>query len=212
MCVVCNVCVTTATLFSDVSFSQSLLLSLCRSSIRATHTMKFSAEQKQRILSQYSPHSRDYSYRALSRRYNLSPDGRTIKKWRQQWDGTVSSLRGRRRPGRPRILTPTQVHNHIHQPIVAANRRHECINYATIHHRVTDSLQVNVSRSTIRRYGYNSIGIRQRRVVRRSPVECNYDTHEFTITLSLYCLCVTVVTCACICVDTEKYRNNTAKR
>ena len=52
--------------------------------------MKFSAELKQHILTQYSAHTQDNSYRALSRRYNLAPDGRIIKSWMKQWDGGMA--------------------------------------------------------------------------------------------------------------------------
>lgn len=52
--------------------------------------MKLSAEQKQLILSQYSARDRSHSYRALSRQFGISKDGRSIKRWAAQWDGTAT--------------------------------------------------------------------------------------------------------------------------
>lgn len=88
----------------------------------STTTMpKFSAEQKQLILSQYSAHDRTRSYRALARQYGISKDGRSVKRWMKRWDGTIASLRQQTGAGRPRILTLLQAHNHITQPVTAAN-------------------------------------------------------------------------------------------
>jgi len=57
--------------------------------------MKFSAEQRQRILQQCSLHDRFNGLCAVSRRWGLSPDGKTLQRWFRQWDGTVESLKER---------------------------------------------------------------------------------------------------------------------
>src|SRR5690242_4568263 len=97
--------------FLTVSVAASCHLSLFHHRFLIIATMKFSAELKQHILTQYRAHSRSDSYRALSRRYGLSSNGLTIKRWMRRWDGTVSSLHDHPRPGRPHILTRQQVHN-----------------------------------------------------------------------------------------------------
>lgn len=146
--------------------------------------MKYSAEQQHHILTQYCAHSRSDSYRALSRRYGLSSNGVTINRWMKRWDGTVASLTQRQRPGRPRLLTPRQVHNYIRQPITAANRRRTCINYSVVHQQLSRHVTVHVSRRTVRRYGKEQCGVKQKRTQARSPHE---RSHLHTTGCSSYC-------------------------
>lgn len=138
---------------------------------RCTAAMKFDAELKHHILSQYSPRQRSSSLRALSRRYGLGSRGSTIAKWLRRWDGTAASLQERTRPGRPPTLTRRQVHNHIHQPVVAANRAHRCIDYPTVHRRLLDKTESRVSLRTVQRLGKERAHIKPLIPQRRSAPE-----------------------------------------
>lgn len=161
--------------------------------------MKFSAELKQHILTQYTAHSIDNSYRALSRRYGLASDGRTIKRWMKQWDGTAASLNDGHRSGRPRLLTDIEVHNNIHQPVVAANRRHECIDYSSLHRRLTHTIHKRVSLRTVQRYGRQRSGVRGKRARRLSSHERTH-THTHTHTHQLI-LTHAAQVCYTVCVN-----------
>lgn len=136
--------------------------------------MKFSAKQRQRILEQCARRDTNDSICAVSRRYGLASNGQTLLRWMRQWNGTTESLREREHPGRPRILTRTQVHNSIRQPVIAANRAHRCINYSMIHRQLQQEHHLDVSVRTVRRYGRRDVGIRNRRVQRKTPHERNH--------------------------------------
>ena len=157
--------------FSDL-YKTTVRNSLCLSVTNDSDTtMKFSAEQRQRILQQCSLHDRFNGLCAVSRRWGLSPDGKTLQRWFRQWDGTVESLKERSRSGRPRLLTAAQVHNRILQPVVAANRAHRCINYASVHPALQQNENVRVSLRTVRRYGRVATGIKNRRTQRKTAHE-----------------------------------------
>jgi transposase len=146
--------------------------------------MKFSAEQRHHILTAYTPNSRNNSLRALSIQYGLAADGRTIKRWLKRWDGTVASLQDRKSSGRPRLLTPTLVHNHIRQPIIASNRSHVRVSYTDIHNRIRERNPVQISLRSVRRYGQVVVGARQLRT-RRQSVDERKHTRFFVVHRSL---------------------------
>lgn len=133
--------------------------------------MKFSTDLMQHILTQHTADPHNNSLRALSRRYHLTSNGSTIKKWMQRWNGTATSLAERKKKGRPCILTPLQIHNHIHQPIVAANRAHRRIDYRTVHRRMLRDTPLRVSLRTMQRYGLRRGDIRSQRTHIRCPHE-----------------------------------------
>jgi hypothetical protein len=57
-------------------------------------------EFKHDILRQYLPSSRDNSFGALARRYNIKGGKGTIQRWYARWDGTPASLEQRAGAGR----------------------------------------------------------------------------------------------------------------
>jgi hypothetical protein len=125
------------------------------------HAMpKYSPELKHRILTRYTSDPDTNSYRSLSLLYGLAPDGRTIKRWKKQWNGTLASLRDKQRSGRPRLLTRQQVHSYIRQPVVASNRSHTPINYPTLHTRISQTNAAPVSLRSVQRYGASAVGIK----------------------------------------------------
>lgn len=139
---------------------------------------KFTAEQKQLILSQYSAHDHSRSYRSLAHQYGISKDGRTVRRWMKRWDGTIESLKQRKGAGRPRILTPLQAHNHITQPVTAANRRHQPIHYRSIHTRLQHSLNKSMSLRSVQRYGRSMCKIKDKTVIPRESSERKHsDMH-----------------------------------
>lgn len=156
--------------------------------------MKFSAEQKQHIVSQCSAAGENMSLRALSRQYGLSSKGSTLSRWMRRYDGSAASLKDKQRSGRPRILTQQEVHNHIREPIISHNRKHTPINYKQIHTLIRQRTQKRPSLQTVRRYGLEIVNAKQRRVRRRTSTERK-------------CICIVTVFIACTFTQKNRVSN-----
>lgn len=123
----------------------------------------FTARQKQYILSLYSARRKGRTFAALAARFDVPGGKRTIQRWNQQYDGTLVSLEHQSGQGRPRTLTRTQASRLVLDSIRRKNRAHRPIHYETIISRVLRNSGKNVSARTIRRYGKEDSGIKQKR-------------------------------------------------
>jgi hypothetical protein len=131
----------------------------------------FTAQQKHTILSQYRAGSRDASFRALARRFAVEGGGQTIQKWHQHWDGTPQSLQTRQRTGRPRVLSTEEVQQYVRAPILRANRAHKPVHYPALLPTVQAKTGKELSLRTLRRYGKEELGAKQRRGKKRTADE-----------------------------------------
>jgi hypothetical protein len=135
-----------------------------------------SAEAKHHILLEYSPRDTTRSFAALARRHAVKGGERLLRLWHRRWDGTPASLQERSRPGRPRLLSRAQVARHIATPIRHANRAHRAIHYTDLLPRVRAATGTQVSARTVRRYGEEELGAKQRRGVKRTAEESKRHT------------------------------------
>lgn len=131
-------------------------------------------QQKHSILTHYRAHDRGAGFDALARRFAVAGGGRTIQRWHSRWDGTAASLQHASGAGRPRTLSSAQVTRHVKPRILAANRRHEAVHYPDILPAVQAATGTDLSLRTLRRYGKEELGAKQRRGKKRTTEESEY--------------------------------------
>ena len=141
-------------------------------------------ELKQVIITQYSTRQPTPSFRSLSREFNLSIPSSTLSDWKQQWDGTIQSLKHKKGGGRHRILKKTEVTRYIRQPIQRKNRSHTPIHYPDLLPRVVQNSGRDLSIQTLRRYGNKDAEIKN-----KSTTICTEDECKCTIQYLLCLFC-----------------------
>ena len=129
---------------------------------------------KHDILKQYLPHSRDNSFAALARRYNINGGKGTIQRWYARWNGSPGSLEQRAGAGRPRLLSAAQIRDTIALPIRNRNRAHRAIHYTELLPTVRERTGTTVSLPTIQRYGKEIVRARDRSTRSRTAAEGEY--------------------------------------
>ncbi len=130
-----------------------------------------SAEAKHHILLEYAPHDNTRSFAALAARHAVKGGERLLRMWHQRWDGTAAPLQEQPRSGRPRVLSRAQVSRHVRAPILAANRAHRAIHYTELLPRVQAATGKELSIQTLRRYGKQELGAKQKRSKKRTADE-----------------------------------------
>jgi hypothetical protein len=70
------------------------------------------------------------------------------------------------------LLNRREVQQHIRTPILRANRAHKAVHYPTLLPSVRAKTGKQVSIQTLRRYGREELGARQRRGKKRTADEC----------------------------------------
>jgi transposase len=95
----------------------------------------------------------------------------TIWRWQQKWNGTPRSLQTKPRSGRPRVLSRAQVSRHVRAPILAANRAQRAVHYTTLLASVREKTRTKVSLQTLRRYGKETLGVKQKHTTKRTAAE-----------------------------------------
>lgn len=129
---------------------------------------------KHDILKQYLPHSRDNSFAALARHYNIKGGKGTIQRWYARWNGSPGSLEQRAGAGRPRLLSAAQIRDTIALPIRNRNRAHRAIHYTELLPTVRERTGTTVSLPTIQRYGKEIVRARDRSTRSRTAAEGEY--------------------------------------
>lgn len=132
---------------------------------------QFSAEAKQHILLEYRARSPTRSFSSLAARHGVGGGADTVYRWYRRWDGTQRSLEKRERSGRPRVLSKREVQQHVRAPILRANRAHKAVHYSALLPSVREKTGKEVSARTVRRYGKEELGARQRRGKKRTADE-----------------------------------------
>ena len=132
----------------------------------------FTAELKQVILEQYSPRDRAHSFAALARLFTVKGGKGTVERWHQQWNGTVESLKQKKRSGRPSLLKKEERRRHILIPIQRRDRSHTPILYPELLGRVIVNSGRKLSLRTLQRYGKKDEGIKYKRTMATTVNEC----------------------------------------
>jgi hypothetical protein len=152
---------------------------LRRLSLSHAAHMQYTAAHKQSILTHYQAGVRGAGFAALARRFAVQGGAGVIQRWHAQWDKTVQSLEEKPRPGRPRVLSKTQVTRHVAAPIRNSNRAARVVRYGRLLPQVQAATGTNVSLRTLQRYGHDEAEGRQTRGKKRTADECECtDTGE----------------------------------
>lgn len=140
---------------------------------------QLSPEVKHHILQHYSSRDPARSFVSLARLHNIAGGERTLRRWHQQWDGTVQSLQRKQGSGRPRTLSRAEVNRHVRTPIRSANRAHRAISYTTLLPDVQLKTGKNVTLRTLQRYGKEELKANQKHTKKRTADESKCtDTTE----------------------------------
>lgn len=149
---------------------------LCHTSLASlphhTAMKQFSAEAKHHILLEYRPHSPTHAFAALAAAHGVAGGAGVVRHWHDRWDGTPQSLHHRPVSGRPRALSKREVQQHVRGPLLRANREHRAVHYPTVHTALQANTGKRVSLSTVRRYGHEELGAKQRKGKKRTADEC----------------------------------------
>lgn len=134
-----------------------------------------SAEAKHHILLEYAPHDTTRSLDALARRHAVKGGRDVLRRWLQRWDGSPASLERKQGSGKARVLSRAEVSRHVRAPILAANRAHRAIHYTELLPRVQAATGKKLSIQTVRRYGKQELGGRDKQSKKRTAEEseCN---------------------------------------
>jgi transposase len=145
--------------------------------------VRWSEQVKATILREYVPYSRSHSFAALARRHNIKGGKSTIQKWYTRWKKSASGLKRKVGSARPRLLSAEQIRDYIELPIRNRNRAHLAIHYPDLLANVREKTGVNVSLSTIQRYGKKILGNRDQSTRARTAAECTCN-HISTIIIT----------------------------
>ncbi len=137
------------------------------------------ASAKHHILLEYSPRCPSRSFAALARRHSIAGGKATVQKWHSRWDGTSRSLERKEGSGHAPLLTRAEVSRHVRTPILAANRAHRAVSYTELLPEVQRKTGKQLSIQTLRRYGREVLGARDKHTKERTAdeSECS-DTVE----------------------------------
>ena len=133
---------------------------------------QLTAEQKHSILTHLQSCCEGVTAEAIAAAHGVKGGSSTLRKWVKKWDGTVQSLQRKEVAGRPRALSRAEISRHIRAPILAANRSNRAIHYPSIHQAVQRKTGKRVSIQTVRRYGKQEAGVKQKRTRKRTASEC----------------------------------------
>jgi hypothetical protein len=133
---------------------------------------QFTSEAKHAILLEYSPHTPDHSFAALAARHGIAGGRDVVRRWHDRWNGTPQSLQRMAVSGRPRALSTREVQQHVRMPILRANRAYRSVHYPSVAQSAHEKTGKSVSTQTIRRYGKEELGAKQRRGKKRTAEEC----------------------------------------
>lgn len=136
-----------------------------------TAMKQLTPEHKHSILLEYTPRSPTHSFAALAARHGVPGGERVVRRWHQQWDGTARSMQHKAGAGRPRALSKQELQQHVRTPILRANRAHKPVHYSKLLPQVLQKTGKELSIQTLRRYGKEELGAKQRRGKKRTGDE-----------------------------------------
>jgi hypothetical protein len=142
----------------------------------------YSDEFKQEVLSLYHKGQRGSGFAALARRFQIPGGGRTICRWFNQQNGSVPSLQQHQAVGRPRILQPTDIQQHVGTVVQSHNRHHQSVHYPDLLRPVRAATHTSISLRTLQRYGLETLHIKNKRTKKRTERERkNINIHTLYI-------------------------------
>jgi hypothetical protein len=133
-----------------------------------------SADVKHSILLEYAPHSPTHDFAALALRHAVKGGADVVRHWHDRWDGTPASLQRKAGTGRARTLSRADISRHIRAPLLAANRAHRAVHYTALVPSVRAKTGKQLSLRTLRRYGKDELGAKQKRSKKRTADESDF--------------------------------------
>jgi hypothetical protein len=133
-----------------------------------------SADVKHSILLEYTSHSPTHDFAALALRHAVQGGADVVRHWHDRWDGTPASLQRKAGTGRARTLSRADISRHIRAPILAANRAHRAVHYTTLLPSVRAKTGKQLSLRTLRRYGKDVLGAKQKHSKKRTADESEF--------------------------------------
>lgn len=129
----------------------------------------YSNDYKQRVVAYYNSHHRTQSLADVATLFDVKGGKTTVFRWVKRGGDQSQRVRS----GRPRILTTRESNRYIRDKVLYRNRRNEVIKYNEIVDTIREKTDKQVSTRTVQRYG-RRMGIKQKRTVARTAVECNH--------------------------------------
>lgn len=171
------------------------------------------AQQKHDILVHIRDRRGSEQPEEVAARHGVTASRRTVYSWLQQWDGTPRSLERKAGSGKARILSAAEVQRHVRAPILAANRAARPVHYPSLLSSVRQKTGKQVSIQTLRRYGRQELGAKQKRGKKRTADEreCTRALHmaaasllhAVSDTLPVAVFCLTLSVCRHVRADRE---------
>jgi transposase len=127
---------------------------------------------KLRVVQDYKRGVPGHGAQAVAKKWKVTGGKKLVRLWAAQYDGTRESLRKHTHPNRPRLLSPQQADAHIGAVARDRQQQHRAIDYARITSEVQRRTGTAVSYATVKRYGHDSLNLRQRRTKVKQPREC----------------------------------------
>lgn len=137
---------------------------------------QLNADTKHHILLEYAADDRARSFAALAERHAVKGGARVVRRWHQRWNGTPASLQHKKGAGRPRILSKAQVTRLVRVPVLAANRAHRAVHYTQLLPAVRKKTGKKLSIQTLRRYGKEQLGAKEKHTKKRTADESECKT------------------------------------
>ena len=135
-----------------------------------------SADTKHHILLEYAAGDAARSFDALAERHSVKGGRDVVRRWHQKWNGTPASLQRKAGSGKKRILSSAQVSRHVRVPLLAANRAHRSVHYTQLLPTVRQKTGKQLSIQTLRRYGKEQLGAKEKHTKKRTAQECKCKT------------------------------------
>lgn len=139
---------------------------------------QLSVDTKHHILLEYAADDDTRSFAALALRHGVKGGARVVRRWHRSWNGTPASLQRKAGSGKARILSKAQVTRYVRQPLLAANRAHRSVHYTQLLPIVRQKTGKKLSIQTLRRYGKQELGAKEKHTKKRTADESGYKTCE----------------------------------
>jgi len=136
----------------------------------------YSADYRRRAVDYYRSHRASMSLAAVAKHFGIKGGKTTVFRWVKQGGNQET----RARSGRPRILNSGERKRYVLHKVQYRNQRHEGIKYNEIVDTIRAQTGKSISKRTVRRYGQEE-GIKQKRTIRRTQVECNKSQTRYII-------------------------------
>lgn len=141
---------------------------------------------KHLVVSRYKPNTTGSSFAALAKQFNIRGGRELVRQWYDSWKANPSSLDNKPRPGRPPLLSSSQVSNTIEKVVRKNNRAHQPTYYRKLLPGIRASTHLSPSLRTVQRYGKRGCEIKSKTTKKRTTKEGILTPHPIIPSLFLF--------------------------